>query len=100
VDGARSDSDTLFSRVDLWPVSRGVAIAPAGFRDLGTGGRTTTVSELLRFFGSGAHVVCNQLSWRAWPRDSTSCWLSTSFSLMADDKVYSPCSSHSTSLIA
>jgi len=65
VDGARSDSDNLLRRVDFWRLSSGGAIAPAAFREFGSGGRAITVSARLRFSRSGTLVVRNDLSRRA-----------------------------------
>lgn len=62
MDGARSDSYNLMRRVDIRRLSSGDAIAPAGFRKVGSGGHAITVSAPLHVIGSRTLVVRNSLS--------------------------------------
>jgi len=91
---------TLVSTVDCWRLSNSGAIDPAGFWEFGRGEHATTVSVWLYLWCYRTLVVCNNWSQHTWPRSSTSClWLKFS-STMSDDKVYSPVSSFSPSLIS
>jgi len=99
-DGAWSDSDNLLRRFDFWHFSSVGAIATAEYRKCGCGGSAITVSALLGCIGCGNRVVCNDLSWRAWPRLGTCCWPSKSASSMSDDEVDYPWSSFLASPIS
>jgi len=85
---------------DIWRLSNGGAIAPAGCCGFGSGARAMTVSAQLRFFGGGTLVVRIGWSRRAWRRRRTSCRMSKSSSSILHDTVDSPRSSLSSLLIS
>jgi len=86
--------------VDFWRLGNGGDMAGAGCRRFGSEVRAMTVSVRLRFFGGGTLVVHIVISRHTWSRCRTSCWLSKSSSSISDDKVDSPRSSLSFSLIS
>jgi len=90
VDGARSELDTLLRRVDIWHLSSGGAIAPAGLQGFESWGHAITVSVQVYIFGSETFLIHPDLSWHIWSRSRMSCWCSKSSSSMIDDKVDSP----------
>jgi hypothetical protein len=84
---------------DFSCLSDGGAMALTECRRLGSDVRGMTVSEWLCFFGGGTLVVRIVFLRHAWSRCGTSWWLSKSSYSICDEKVDSPRSSLSVSLI-
>jgi len=97
--GKTSDSRNMLM-VDVWHLSNGGTMAQAGCRRCGSEVHAMTVSAWLHSFSSGTLVVCIVLSRHAWSRCRTSYWCSQLSSSILDDKVDSPGSSLSQSLIS